>query len=185
MSRRFQAGRAGPGRPDEGRRTLRAAVIVVAAVAITVALLTQLGPGRRTSPTVTGGASGPGTTTTTLPSTTTTTPQAVPPSSIRLQVLNGLQSGTLSAQWSAKLHASPGYQTLPPDNTTLVDPTSTIYIVHPGYLAEAKALARTVGLPTSAVVTTVPPPTSAPIPSVDRQEADLVLVIGQSLASQA
>ncbi|MHB1928967.1 MAG: LytR C-terminal domain-containing protein [Acidimicrobiales bacterium] len=183
MSRRFPGAGGGAGPSGESTRTFRAAVIVVAAVAVTVALLTQIGPGRRGTSTASGSGNGSSTTTTTAPSTTTTTTPPVAPTSVRLQVLNGLLNGSLSSQWSAKLHASPGYQTLAPDNTTARDTTSAIYVIHPGYLAEAEALARTVGLPTSAIVTTVP--SSAPIPSLDLKDADLVLVIGQNLAAQA
>lgn len=168
-----------------GPHTFRAVVIVVLAVAVTVGLLTQLHAGRPSSVAGRAGTSGSGasTTTTVAPSTTTTTAPPRPPSQVRLQVLNGLLTGTLSSQWSAKLHTQEGYVTLAPDNTTAQDPTSAIYVIKSGYEAEAAALAKTVGLPKSAIVDTVP--SNAPIPGIDLQEADLVLVIGQSLASQA
>ena len=51
--------------------------------------------------------------TTNPPSTTTTT--LVPPASIKLQVLNGVGTGSYAGEWSAKLKASPGYDTLTPD----------------------------------------------------------------------
>ncbi len=192
MSRRAPDGGGWAPRRSPGPHTFRAALIVAVAVAVTVALLTQLGAGSRA--TVSGRApssgssshgGGSSSTTTTPSSTTTTTTAVVAPSKITLQVLNGLLSGTLSAQWSAKLHANPGYVTLPANNTTAQDTISTIYMVKSGYGPEARALARTVGLPDSAIVNVVPPPSSAPIPSVDRTEADLVLVIGQSLAGRA
>ena len=172
--------------------TFRAALIVVLAVAVTVGLLTQVGAHRARSAAkvVAGGSTGgsvagsSGSLANNNTTTTTTTP-VVAPSQIRLQVLNGLIAGTLSAQWSTKLHANPGYITLPPDNTTSEDPISAIYIVKLGYQAEASALAKAVGLPASSIVVEVPPPSSAPIPSVDLQQADLVLVVGQSLASRA
>jgi hypothetical protein len=151
-------------------------------------LLTRLGDsGARSTTASSAPRSGSGTsasTTTTTP-TTTTTVATVPPSKIELQVLNGLLNGPLSAEWSAKLHADPGYQTMAARNTTAQDTISAIYIVKSGYQAEAQALAKTVGLPDSSIVDLVPPPSSAPIPSVDLQQADLVLVIGDSLASKA
>lgn len=176
--------------PGTGAHPARAVLLVVVAVAVTILLLTRMGGGG-TRPTA--ASSGPGsgsggsanTTTTTTSTTTTTTATTVPPSKIELQVLNGLQSGPLSAEWSAKLHSSPGYQTMAARNTTAKDPTSAIYIVKSGYQAEAQALAETVGLPASSIVDVVPPPSSAPIPSIDLQQADLVLVVGDSLASKA
>lgn len=186
MSRPAPGRRRADGPTSEGTRTFRAALIIVVAVAVTIGLLTQLGG----SPKKTAAPAGRHHTTTSpitpaSSTTTTTTTPPVAPSSVRLSVLNGLQAGSLSSQWSAKLHADPGYQTLPPDNTTSTDATSAIYIVHSGFLAEAQALAKTVGLPDSAIVGTTPPPASAPIPSYDRTNADLVLVIGQNLASAA
>ncbi len=162
---------------------------MVVAVALTVILLTRVGGGGARSTAASAG-SRPGSgssasTTTTTTSTTTTTAATIPPSKIELQVLNGLQTGPLSAEWSAKLHSDPGYQTMAARNTTAQDTISAIYIVKSGYQAEAQALAKTVGLPDSSIVDVVPPPSSAPIPSVDLQQADLVLVIGDSLASKA
>ena len=57
-------------------------------------------------------------TTTIRPATPPTTAAAalIPPSSIKLQVLNGVLTGSLAGQWSAKLKANPGYNTLTPDN---------------------------------------------------------------------
>ncbi len=165
----------------------RAALLVIVAVAVTVALLTRLGAGSgaRSVSASSPPSSGSSASSTTTSTTTTTTVPTKPPSAVELQVLNGLLAGTLSAQWSAKLHADPGYPTLPADNTTAQDPISAIYIVRAGYQPEAQALARTVGLPDSSIVDVVPPPSSAPIPSFDLKEADLVLVIGDSLASKA
>ena len=183
-ARRASSGGAVGGHPA------RAALLVVVAVVVTVLLLTRLGGGGA-GPTAASSTSGSGagssadTTTTTTTSTTTTTVTTVPPSKIELQVLNGLQNGPLSAEWSAKLHSAPGYETMAARNTTAADTISAIYVVKSGYQAEAQALAKTVGLPDSSIVDVIPPPSSAPIPSVDLQQADLVLVIGDSLASKA
>jgi hypothetical protein len=126
------------------------------------------------------------TTTVTHPTTPpTTVAPLVPPSSIKLQVLNGLQSGNLAGQWSTKLKANPGYNTLPPDNATAKVTASAIYILTPGYQREANALALAVGLPVTAVIQTIPPPATAPIPTTERTTANLVLVIGPDLAGRA
>ena len=177
---------ARPG-PTAGAHPARAALLVVVAVVLTVLLLTRLGGtgGARSTASSRPGSGRSANTTTTTSTSTTTTTATIPPSKIELQVLNGLLAGTLSAQWSAKLHSAPGYLTLPANNTTAQDPISAIYIVKSGYQAEAQALAKTVGLPDSSIVDVVPPPSSAPIPSVDLHEADLVLVIGDSLAGKA
>jgi hypothetical protein len=183
------ARRASP-RNAVGSHPARAALLVIVAVAVTVVLLTRLGGGVARSTVASsnpgsGSGSSANTTTTTTTPTTTTTVSTIPASKIELQVLNGLQNGPLSAEWSAKLHSAPGYETMAARNTTTEDTISAIYIVKSGYQAEAEALARTVGLPDSSIVDVIPPPSSAPIPAVDLQQADLVLVIGDSLASKA
>ena len=126
-------------------------------------------------------------TTTLRPATPPTTAAAalVPPSSIKLQVLNGVLTGSLAGKWSAKLKANPGYNTLPPDNATAKVAASEIYVITPGYQREANALAVAVGLPVTAVNTTVPAPSSAPIPAAERTTANLVLIIGPDLAGSA
>jgi hypothetical protein len=116
---------------------------------------------------------------------TTTLPALIPPSSIKLQVLNGVLTGNLAGQWSTKLKANPGYNTLPPDNATAKVAASEIFIITPGYQREANALAVAVGLPVTAVNQTVPAPSTAPIPAADRTNANLVLVIGPDLAGSA
>lgn len=197
MSSRIPDGGGWSPAPAGGPHTFRAVLIVVVAVALTVGLLTQLGAGpggtasagastagTATGPTGSTGTAAPATSSASSPTTSSTTTPLVPPSQIKLAVLNGLINGTLSSQWCTKLHSSPGYVTLLPNNTSAKDTTSAIYILKAGYQPEARALAATVGLPDSAIVTTVPPPSSAPIPSADLK-ADLVLVIGQTLAGKA
>ena len=126
-------------------------------------------------------------TTTLRPATPPTTAAAalIPPSSIKLQVLNGVLTGSLAGTWSAKLKANPGYNTLPPDNATAKVAASVIYVITPGYQREANALAVAVGLPVTAVNTTVPAPSSAPIPAAERTTANLVLIVGPDLAGSA
>jgi hypothetical protein len=182
-SRRSRADQAGSA--PSGTNTGRAVVLVAVAVVIAVVLLSRLGsPAASTST----GPKAAATTTTSLPRTTTTTTTAtppLPPAQVKVQVLNGVLTGSLSSEWSAKLKTSPGYDTLPAENATQVVTSSAIYIVTNGFLAEADALAKAVGLPTTAIVTSVPPPSSAPIPPAVLGEANLVLVIGPNLVASA
>jgi hypothetical protein len=118
-------------------------------------------------------------------SVTTTTQAPVPPAQVRLQVLNGVGTGSYAGEFSTKLHANPGYNTQAPDNATATVGSSAIYIVTAGYLPEAKALATTLGVSPSIIVQTTPPPSTAPIPALDLTKADLVLVVGPDLVSKA
>jgi LytR cell envelope-related transcriptional attenuator len=120
------------------------------------------------------------------PATTpSTTVPLVAPASIKLQVLNGMLTGSLSGEWSAKLKANPGYDTLSALNATARVAASEIYVVTPGFQREADALAVAVGLPATAVNATTPPPATAPIPGGVSSTANLVLVIGPDLAGSA
>jgi len=172
------------GTPREGGvHAVKAAVVIALVVVLGVVVLHHTTTSRSASTAPSSRASSGAPTTAPAPSTTTTT--VVPPASIKLQVLNGTGSGTLAGQWSTKLRATPGYNTLAPDNTTSKVTQSAIYVETPGYLPEAYALATTVGLSPSAVNTTIPAPATAPIPTTERSKANLVLVIGSDLASSA
>lgn len=166
---------------DGGSQTVKGIVVVAVLVALGVAVLARAGGSHAPAPAAARQA--PATTTTTAPSSTTTT--LVPAAQIKLQVLNGVGTGSLAGEWSNKLKANPGYQTLTPLNATARVTSSSIYVVTPGFVPEADALASVVGLPTSAVNTTAPPPSSAPIPSSALSGANLVLVIGPDLAASA
>jgi hypothetical protein len=107
----------------------------------------------------------------------------VAPSKVKLQVLNGLISGSLATNLSNTLKAKPGYDTLPPNNTSAKDTKSMIYVVTPGFYREAKALAATVGLSDGSIHRGVPK--TAPVPSTVTAQANLVLVIGTSLKAKA
>jgi hypothetical protein len=178
-----------PGRQTGGTSgaTQTGKAILVIAVVVFVGWLLLL----KSSPTGHGSASGATTTlhaTTTIHQATTPTtaaPALIPPASIKLQVLNGLLTGSLAGQWSTKLKANPGYNTLPPNNATAKVSTSEIYIMTPGYQREANALAVAVGLPVTAVNQTIPAPATAPIPANARTTANLVLIIGPNLAGSA
>ncbi len=176
-----------PGTTQSGTRTFRA-VLVIALVVVVGWVILRHGPGPSHS------SSAAAATTTTLPTsaavttpgtTPPTTLALVPPASIKLQVLNGMLSGSLSSQWNAKLKANPGYDTLSALNATARVAQSVIYIVTPGLQREANALAAAVGLPATAVDPTSPPPASAPIPNGITANANLILVIGPDLAGSA
>lgn len=165
-------------RRDGGTQTGKA-VVVIAVMVVLGWIVLHHTPGARSAngPTAKVAASA---TTTTLPTTTTT---LVPAASIKVQVLNGTGGGSLASQWASKLKSTAGYDTLAPDDATSKVTASAIYVITPGYLPEAYALATAVGLPASSVNTTIPAPSSAPIPTSERSKADLVLVVGPDLAS--
>lgn len=188
MNRTMRPGAPGgpPGR-EGGVHTAKAVVLIIVLVLIGALVLSKTAlAGKGTAA---AGAASHATTTlkkgavTVPPPTTSTT--LVPVSAIKVQVLNGVLTGSLAGQWSAKLRANPGYDTLTADNATSRVTASVIYIITPGYQAEANALAATVGLPSSKVDTTIPPPASAPIPTTERTKANLVLVVGPDLAGTA
>lgn len=173
-------------RPDGGLQWGKALILIVVLVVIGVVVLARTGHGSTTH-TSTSGTTTPHhgvATTSTLPAPTTTT-SVLPAAQVKVQVLNGVLTGSLAGEWSQKLKTQFGYITEPPDNATVKVPTSIIYVLTPGYLAEAQHLATSVGLTASAVYPTVPAPASAPIPTADRAAANLVLVIGPDLAASA
>ncbi len=176
---------SGPGSGD-GIHTLKALALIVVVVLIGWVVLHHTTKTHGATPSASSPTTAPRSSTT-VPggSTTTTTVAVIPPSSIKLQVLNGVGSGQLATEWSNKLKANPGYDTLAPADATATVPTSRIYIVTPGYLREADALAATVGLTAAAIVPTAPPPATAPIPTTARTNSNLVLIIGPDLAGKA
>lgn len=182
MSRQPRPQSGPPGR-DGGLQTGKAIVVIAAVVLIGWAVLHH----QHSTPAATAGhptTTVPHHSTTTGTSAPTTTTTLVPASQIKVQVLNGVGSGLLATQWSTKLR-NDGYDTLAPDNATAVVAQSVIYVIKPGYLGEAQALATVAGLPAAAINPTIPAPSAAPIPASERAKADLVLVIGPDLASKA
>lgn len=168
------AGRGGEG----GVQTVKAVIVIAVLVVLGIAVLARATTGHNVA------SASSTTSTTTIPSSTTTT-TLVPAAQIKLQVLNGVLTGSLAGEWSSKLKSNPGYNTLPALDATSKVTSSQIYVVTTGYTPEAQALAAVVGLPTSAVNSTIPPPSSAPIPSSVLSSANLVLVIGPDLAASA
>ncbi|MDA8046663.1 MAG: LytR C-terminal domain-containing protein [Actinomycetota bacterium] len=172
-----------PNRPDGGVQWAKALVLIFVLVIIGVVVLAKTGgsPSTHTSTSGATSAHHGASTTSTVPASTTTT-SVLPAAQVKVQVLNGVLTGSLAAQWSQKLKTQFGYITEAPDDATVKVPTSIIYVLTPGYEAEAQHLATSVGLTASAVYPTVPAPATAPIPTADRAAANLVLVIGPDLA---
>ena len=179
-------------RPMGGRRSeggvqwVRALVLITVLVIVGVLILSKTGgksasTGTR-SPTTHHGNSTTTSSTVLAPVTTTT---LLPATQVKVQVLNGLRTGALAGAWTRKLKTQFGYITELPDDATVKTTTSVIYILTPGYQAEALQLAAQVGLTVASVNPTVPAPASAPIPATERTTANLVLVIGQDLAGTA
>jgi hypothetical protein len=158
-------------------RTSRAVALLGVTVVVAVVLLHHVG-GTATAPGPAVSSHAATSTTTTVPAstTTTTTVPPIPPSQVKLLVLNGTGAGELATETGKALAASSGYDTLAPDNTTATVTTSSIYAVTPAYVGAADALASRVGLPVTVVAT--PVPASAPIRPTERSIADVVLVIG-------
>lgn len=181
MSRRAHNSGDGSFARDAGTQTGKAVALVGVIVLVGILLLHHTG----TTTKVAGGGGGPvaGHATTTVPATTTTT--VVAPSTVKLQVLNGVLAGPLAGDWSKKLQEGAGYNTLAPDNATTKVASSQIYVLTAGYLPAAQQLAALIGLTPAAVVSTIPPPANAPIPPADKLNANVVLVIGPDLVAGA
>ncbi len=175
-------------RPSGGRRSGadgavqwgRALLVIVVLVIVGVVILdkTVTSPAGKSASSTTK----PSTTATTTPAPTTTV-SLVPPAQIKVQVLNGVLTGNLAGQWSTKLKTQFGYQTQPPDDATAKVPASIIYVVTPGYQAEAAQLAASIGLAPTAVSPTLP--ATAPVKPAERTTSNLILVVGPDLAGTA
>lgn len=167
-----------------GMQTGKAVAVIV--VVVVVGWL-ALAKGTKTPSTSTAAAAHTSHSTTTRPALTvpTTTVPLLPPSSIKLQVLNGVGTGSYAGEWSNKLKTKYGYDTLAPDDATTRVLQSEIYVVTPGYQPEARALATAAGVPATAIIATNPVPANAPIPASERSTANLVLIVGNDLAGSA
>jgi hypothetical protein len=178
-------GDGGPS-PDAAAQTVKALALIVVVVVVGFLVLHH-NPGvtKNASKSTTTRKGAASAVSSTVPASTTTT-VLIAPSSVKVQVLNGVSAtASYGSEWSKKLQTTPGYDTLAADNASTTVAASEIYVLTPGYLPEALQLAHVVGIPASAVVTTIPPPASAPIPARDRTSANLVLVIGPNLVASA
>lgn len=180
---------------DAGMQTGKAIVLVLIAVVIGLLLLNQVpkAGGRDAAgatsvhrPQAGGAPPAKHKSTSTTTSTTTTTVPPPAPSTLKVVVLNACGLTGVAGDYSTKL-ASDGYQVLPANNATSNLPSSQIYVVSSAGAAGAAALARTLGLSSSAIVA-APVPTTAPVPSVYVQTAgmvDLIVAIGPDLGKTA
>lgn len=173
------------GGADGGVQWAKALALIAVLVVLGVVILdkTQNSPATRTSTSTRHGAAG-STTTSTVPAPTTTT-TLLPAAQVKVQVLNGIGTGSYAGLWTTKLKTQFGYVTEPADDATTKVPTSIIYVLTPGYGPEANQLAARVGLPASTVYPTIPPPAAAPIKTSERATANLVLVVGPDLQGTA
>jgi hypothetical protein len=175
-------------------------VIIVVAVVVAVVLLHHSGStkavtasttssGSTTTTTIiptattaggTTGSSTGGSTTTLAPGVTTTT---IAPANIKVLVLNGASFPLpLAGEFTEKVK-NLGYTTLTPNNAAGVVKASQIYVMTNGDAPEGDALAKSLGLTSAAVTTTLT--TNAPLsPGTAATGANLVLVVGPDLASK-
>jgi hypothetical protein len=178
---------------------VRAAVVLalfIAAVAILVAVGTRpsvsgvpsAGPTTvpSTTPTTVPPAGGASTTTTAAAATTTTTHHGkkgsgsttttVAHSSVSVVVANGTSTNGLAAHYSTVIGAGGWAMKTPIDAATKV-PTSAVYYA-PGFQPEAAAIATTIGVKSTEVL-----PISSATPVSGTSGYDVIVVIGQDLAS--
>ena len=179
------------------------AAVVLVAFAAAVALLVAVGTrpsvsgtpssAQTTVPTTTSttaaGAAASSTTTTTAASTTTTTRRGhrgsgatttttTSPSTVSVVVANATSTNGLAAHYSTVIGAK-GYMMKTPLDASTSETTSTVYYAA-GMQAAAEAVAATIGVKSSQVQ-----PLTTAIPVTGATGTDVVVVIGQDLASAA
>jgi hypothetical protein len=158
---------------DGGFPTFRALLVLVAFVAITVLVLSEIHP----AATKVASASTASTTTTTRPTHPTTTTTTTPPNKVPVAVANASGVTGAAAKISTQL-ATGGWDMLAPENATKDVTTSSVYFVA-GFQPEAEIIATSLHLPASAVA---PYTTAVPISSIGT--AEVVVVIGPDLADK-
>jgi hypothetical protein len=141
-----------------------------------------------TTPTTAAGAAGSSTTASTAASTTTTTRRGhrgavtttttTAPSTVSVVVANGTSTNGLAAHYSTVIGAK-GYMMKTPLDASATQTTSTVYYAA-GMQAAAEAVAATIGVKPSQVQ-----PLTTAIPVTGATGTDVVVVIGQDLASAA
>ncbi len=138
-------------------------------------------PGRSTTTTKPGAASSSTTTTTSkhhagsAHSTTTTT--TVAPGTVSVVVANGTQTNGLAAHYSTVIGGG-GWNMGTPIDASTSEATSAVYYA-PGFQQQAASIATTIGLKPSQVL-----PLTAAVPVSGVTGTDVVVVIGQDLASE-
>jgi hypothetical protein len=172
---------------------VRAALVVVVAVAVGIFVLARTGSTPTPAATHQSTTSAPTTvpraarvTTTTLSATTSTTlapSTTLVPSKVTVLVLNGWTVRHAALYFQRKLSAD-GYDTLAPTNaTTETNKNSLVFVVNPRDIANARAVAGLVGAPLSALRAPTPANDST-VPASMLHQADLVLVVGSDISGQ-
>jgi LytR cell envelope-related transcriptional attenuator len=165
-----------PGGRDGGFPTLRALIVLVVFVAVTVLVLSDIHPAA--TKTASGStATTTTTTTTTRPTHPTTTTTTIPPNKVPVVVANASGVTGAAAKISSQL-ATGGWDMLAPVNATSEVTTSSVYFVA-GFQSEAEIIASSLHLAASAVA---PYTTAVPISSIGT--ADVVVVAGPDLADK-
>jgi len=161
----------------------------VVAVAVLVAWGTRPTVSTTAAPTTTTAPSGAtSTTATTARSTTTTaahgqhghkgstTTTTVPPSSVSVVVANATSTSGLAAHYTSVLGAG-GWSMKTPVDATTSEATSAVYYAS-GFQQQAESIATAIGVKPTAVV-----PLTSAVPVTGVTGTDVVVVIGQDLAS--
>lgn len=120
---------------------------------------------------------------TTSPS--TTLPPVRKPSEVRVVVVNGTSTKGAAGKVSDPLNKTAGYNTLKPTDATAEvkasPPAKSFVYFTPGFEREARAVATFLALDATAAVKLPNPPPAAP---ADLNGANLVVLVGQDLASK-
>lgn len=166
------------GEPSPPLAPIRGVVIVVALVVIGLVLLPSATRGSSSpSPTSLAGTTGPTTTRPHGPTTTTTTVPPPSPAEVHVLVANG--SGVTGAAGAVTAYlVAKGYGTLSAANATAKVTTTSVYPVAAADLAGAREVAKTLGLPATAVQTSGAPPVASDA------GASVVVVIGPEVANR-
>jgi len=161
-----------PGGAGTGFPAVRAGIVLVAFVVVTVLVLGVIHPA------TSGIAAGPSATTTTVPAHPTTTTSTVPPSHVPVLVANASGITGAATAVTTQLQTA-GWDLLPPVNASAQVTKSNVYYVA-GQQKSAAAVATSLQLPASAVV---PYTTSAPVSSIGT--AEVLVVVGPDLADKS
>jgi hypothetical protein len=162
---------------DGGFPTFRALIVLVAFVAVTVLVLSDIHPAATKAASGSTATTTTTTTTTTRPTHPTTTTTTIPPNKVPVVVANASGVTGAAAKISSQL-ATGGWDLLAPVNATTEVTTSSVYFVA-GFQREAEIIAASLHLPASAVA---PYTTAVPISSVGT--AQVVVIVGPDLADK-
>lgn len=176
---------------DAGTQTTKAVLLVAVAVVVGIVMLSRTPTTTTNTTTPAGSSHGANggavakSTTTTVPATTTTTTSLPAPSTVKVVIFNGTPTPHGAGYFSTKLHGL-GYDTLAPENATVTNQAkSVIYVLVAGYEGSGAAIAKALGLPATAVQTTMP--TTVPIPTavIKATSPDIAILLGNDIADQS